>query len=86
MLEEKYIDNTQYEQAVLTPVTDGLQPLSTAAYHAYMDNYLKQVVEKLKQNRLQLADNRDGCLYERRSCRPATLEYLQYRYVCQLSR
>ncbi len=31
MLEEKYIDNTQYEQAVLTPVTDGLQPLSTAA-------------------------------------------------------
>ncbi|MGQ7462119.1 penicillin-binding protein PBP1A [Streptococcus suis] len=49
MLEEKYIDNTQYEQAVLTPVTDGLQPLSTAAaYPAYMDNYLKQVIEEVE--------------------------------------
>ncbi len=49
MLEEKYIDNTQYEQAVLTPVTDGLQPLSNAAaYPAYMDNYLKQVVEEVE--------------------------------------
>ncbi|MFM0676408.1 penicillin-binding protein PBP1A [Streptococcus suis] len=50
MLEEKYIDNTQYEQAVLTPVTDGLQPLSNAAaYPAYMDNYLKQVVEEVEE-------------------------------------
>lgn len=49
MLEEKYIDNAQYEQAVLTPVTDGLQPLSTAAaYPAYMDNYLKQVIEEVE--------------------------------------
>lgn len=49
MLEEKYIDNSQYEQAVLTPVTDGLQPLSnTAAYPDYMDNYIKQVVEEVE--------------------------------------
>ncbi|MGT2710825.1 penicillin-binding protein PBP1A [Streptococcus oriscaviae] len=49
MLEEKYIDATQYEQAVLTPVTDGLQPLTNeAAYPAYMDNYLKQVIEEVE--------------------------------------
>ncbi|HFI2472175.1 TPA: penicillin-binding protein PBP1A [Streptococcus suis] len=49
MLEEKYIDNAQYEQAVLTPVTDGLQALSNeAAYPAYMDNYLKQVIEEVE--------------------------------------
>lgn len=49
MLEEKYIDNAQYEQALLVPVTDGLQPLSNAAaYPTYMDNYLKQVVEEVE--------------------------------------
>lgn len=49
MLEEKYIDNTQYEQAIVTPVTDGLQPLSNeSAYPAYMDNYLKQVIEEVQ--------------------------------------
>lgn len=49
MLEEKYIDNTQYEQAIVTPVTDGLQPLTNeAAYPAYMDNYLKQVIEEVQ--------------------------------------
>ncbi|HEL9634424.1 TPA: PBP1A family penicillin-binding protein [Streptococcus suis] len=49
MLEEKYIDNAQYEQAVLTPVTDGLQALTNeTAYPAYMDNYLKQVIEEVE--------------------------------------
>lgn len=49
MLEEKYIDASQYEQAVLTPVTDGLQALShEAAYPEYMDNYLKQVIEEVE--------------------------------------
>lgn len=49
MLDEKYIDNSQYEQAILTPVTEGLQPLSNeAAYPAYMDNYLKQVIEEVQ--------------------------------------
>ena len=51
MLAEKYIDNSQYEQAILTPVTDGLLPLSNdAAYPAYMDNYLKQVIEEVEKN------------------------------------
>lgn len=51
MLDEKYIDSSQYEQAILTPVTDGLQPLSNdAAYPAYMDNYLKQVIEEVEKN------------------------------------
>ncbi|MDG4519122.1 penicillin-binding protein PBP1A [Streptococcus suis] len=51
MLDEKYIDSSQYEQAILTPITDGLQPLSNeAAYPAYMDNYLKQVIEEVQKN------------------------------------
>lgn len=49
MLEEKYITVEQYEQAIVTPITDGLQPLaSTAAYPAYMDNYLKEVIEEVQ--------------------------------------
>lgn len=49
MLEEKYINTAQYEAAVVTPVTDGLQALSKeAAYPAYMDNYLKQVIEEVE--------------------------------------
>lgn len=49
MLEEQFIDESQYEQAILTPVTDGLQALSQeAAYPAYMDNYLKQVIEEVE--------------------------------------
>ena len=46
------VDNSQYEQAILTPVTDGLLPLSNdAAYPVgYGYNYLKQVeeVEKIQ--------------------------------------
>ncbi|MER0124068.1 penicillin-binding protein PBP1A [Streptococcus sp. ZJ93] len=49
MLEKKYISQEQYEAAILSPVTDGLQPLtSTSAYPAYMDNYLKQVIEEVE--------------------------------------
>ena len=47
MLDEKYITKEQYDTAIATPVTDGLQPLkSTAAYPLYMDNYLKEVLEE----------------------------------------
>ncbi|MFI3139445.1 penicillin-binding protein PBP1A [Streptococcus sp. ZY1909104] len=50
MLEEKYITAEQHEQAVLSPVTDGLQPLSNApAYPAYMDNYLKEVINEVEE-------------------------------------
>ena len=50
MLEEKYITQEQYDVAVATPVTDGLQPLkNTAAYPLYMDNYLKEVIEEVEE-------------------------------------
>lgn len=50
MLEEKYISQEQYDVAVATPVTDGLQPLkNTAAYPLYMDNYLKEVIEEVEE-------------------------------------
>ncbi len=50
MLDEKYITEKQYKEAVATPVTDGLQSLSsTAAYPAYMDNYLKEVIEEVQE-------------------------------------
>ena len=50
MLEEKYISQEQYDIAVATPVTDGLQPLkNTAAYPLYMDNYLKEVIEEVEE-------------------------------------
>ena len=50
MLDEKYITKEQYDTAIATPVTDGLQPLkSTAAYPLYMDNYLKEVIEEVEE-------------------------------------
>ena len=49
MYQLKYITAEQYEQAINTPVTDGLQSLkSSASYPAYMDNYLKQVIEQVE--------------------------------------
>lgn len=50
MLEKKYITQKQYKEATATPVTDGLQSLSsTAAYPAYLDNYLKEVIEEVQE-------------------------------------
>ncbi|HFU4011667.1 TPA: penicillin-binding protein PBP1A [Streptococcus suis] len=50
MLKLDYITMEQYEQAVVTPITDGLQPLtSTSAYPAYMDNYLKEVIAEVEE-------------------------------------
>ncbi|MBP2623463.1 penicillin-binding protein PBP1A [Streptococcus oricebi] len=49
MYKLKYLTAEQYEQAVNTPITDGLQPLkSSAAYPAYMDNYLKEVIDQVE--------------------------------------
>ena len=48
MLDMKSISNKQYEAAVNTPVTDGLQSLSSSStYPSYMDNYLKDVIEQV---------------------------------------
>lgn len=50
MLEERYITKEDYDTAIATPVTDGLQPLkNTAAYPLYMDNYLKEVIEEVEE-------------------------------------
>lgn len=46
---QDYISAEQYEKAVNTPITDGLQSLKSAAtYPAYMDNYLKEVIEQVE--------------------------------------
>jgi len=50
MLDMKTISNKQYEAAVNTPVTDGLQSLSSSSsYPAYMDNYLKEVIKQIEE-------------------------------------
>ena len=51
MYKLKYISAAQYEKAINTPVTDGLQSLkNSVSYPAYMDNYLKQVIEQVQQD------------------------------------
>ena len=50
MLDMKSISNEQYESAVNTPVTDGLQSLTSSSnYPAYMDNYLKEVIQQVEE-------------------------------------
>ncbi|MCU0082782.1 penicillin-binding protein PBP1A [Streptococcus danieliae] len=50
MKEMNYITAEQYEQAINTQITDGLQSLRrTESYPAYLDNYLKQVIEQVEQ-------------------------------------
>lgn len=45
-----YISAKQYEKAINTPITDGLQSLkSVNSYPAYMDNYLKEVIDQVEQ-------------------------------------
>ena len=50
MLDMKSITNEQYESAVNTPVTDGLQSLTGSSnYPTYMDNYLKEVIQQVEE-------------------------------------
>ena len=45
-----YITAEQYEKAINTPITDGLQSLRSGNnYPAYMDNYLKEVIDQVEQ-------------------------------------
>ena len=47
---EHYITAEQYEKAINTPITDGLQSLKSAnTYPPHMDNYLKEVIEQVEQ-------------------------------------
>ena len=50
MKDQNYIRAEQYEKAINTPITDGLQSLKSAnSYPAYMDNYLKEVIDQVEQ-------------------------------------
>ena len=47
---QKYISAEDYEKAINTPITDGLQSLKSAnSYPVYMDNYLKEVIDQVEQ-------------------------------------
>ena len=47
---QKYITAEQYESAINTPITDGLQSLkSKNSYPAHLDNYLKEVINQVEQ-------------------------------------
>lgn len=48
MFEDKNITKKEYDVAIATPVTDGLQPLtSSSSFEPYLDNYIKQVIEQV---------------------------------------
>lgn len=48
MYEDGNITKDEYDTAVATPVTDGLQTLTeTSSYDAYLDNYIKEVIEEV---------------------------------------
>ena len=50
MKEQNYISAEEYEKAINTPITNGLQSLKSAnSYPAYMDNYLKEVIDQVEQ-------------------------------------
>lgn len=50
MKNQGYISAEQYEKAFNTPITDGLQSLKSASnYPAYMDNYLKEVINQVEE-------------------------------------
>lgn len=50
MKSQGYISAEQYETAINTPITDGLQSLRSGNnYPAYMDNYLKEVIDQVEQ-------------------------------------
>ena len=49
MYEDGDISKEEYQTAIATPVTDGLQPLTeTSSYDDYLDNYIKEVIEEVK--------------------------------------
>lgn len=49
MYKHKKITKREYDAAVATPISDGLQELKrSSSYPTYMDNYLKQVISEVK--------------------------------------
>ena len=50
MQKQGYLTAEQYETAINTPITDGLQSLKPVnSYPQYMDNYLKEVIDQVQQ-------------------------------------
>ena len=50
MQKQGYLTAEQYKTAIKTPITDGLQSLKSANhYPAYMDNYLKEVINQVEE-------------------------------------
>ena len=50
MQHQGYLSSEQYETAINTPITDGLQSLKGSnTYPQYLDNYLKEVIEQVEQ-------------------------------------
>ena len=50
MQKQGYLTAEQYETAINTPITEGLQSLkSVNSYPQYMDNYLKEVIDQVQQ-------------------------------------
>lgn len=48
MFKHEYITQEEYDQALATSITDGLQALAVkTSYPKYLDNYLKQVIEEV---------------------------------------
>ena len=49
MQKQGYLTAEQYETAINTPITDGLQSLKGSnTYPPYLDNYLKEVIEQVE--------------------------------------
>ncbi|MGT2908197.1 penicillin-binding protein PBP1A [Streptococcus dentiloxodontae] len=50
MLKNKKISQDEYDTAVATDISDGLQPMTeTTTYEPYLDNYIKQVIEEVSE-------------------------------------
>ena len=50
MQKQGYLTVEQYETAINTPITDGLQSLKASnTYPPYLDNYLKEVIDQVEQ-------------------------------------
>ena len=50
MQKQGYLTAEQYETAINTPITDGLQSLKASnTYPPYLDNYLKEVIDQVEQ-------------------------------------
>lgn len=90
---QKYITAEQYESAINTPITDGLQSLkSTNSYPAHLDNYLKEVINQVEQETgynllttgMEVYTNVDQDAQKRLWDIYNTDQYVSYPMICKL--